>query len=401
MNFKVDWLTLSIIPNEIIEDTYSFYKSIIHFLCLDDFSADFEELSGGKFYKNIYRYKNVSVKVPDPFLSDHTGFGIEFTGQGLDFYLDFMRSKFPEYDVRNLISAFFALAENNSVRCTVPRIDIASDDISFKKKKHYPLDLDRIREALVNLEFSSPFAVKNQMKKFEVTFVDSQRASLSSFLGNTIYLGNRKSNVFCRFYDKLAEMKVHKKEYDQKIKHWSRMEFVFRNDRAKSIAVNLVSLSDEEFAKYYAEVVNHYITFIDVTENNRSNICRCKPKKWWSDFLGVVSKSKLINTKPSENHFIRFKKYAINKLSSGLTAWFECEPVDKVMLQIKEGSENSKTKTHDKIVNDFIALKNGYDKTLPLKKGIEEYSYYTDDYRKFLIELRKKREFNNGFRVKK
>lgn len=397
-NFKVDWLTLSLIPNTIIEDTFSYYKSLLHFLCLDDFALDFDELSGGKYYKNIYRYNNISIKVPDPFLSDRTGFGIEFTGQGIDFYIDYMRSKFPDYDVRNLLASFLSLAEDSNFRCRVPRIDIASDDISYKKQKHYNLDLDLIKEALSNLEFSSPFAIKNHTQSFEVTFIDSQRTNLKSFRGQTIYLGNRKSNVFCRFYDKLAEMEVHKKEFDENIKHWARMEFVFRNDRAMSIVENLVSLSDEEFSKFYAEVVNHYITFVDVTENNRSNICRCKPKKWWSDFLGVVSKSKLVNNKPTENHFVRFKRYVLKKCSAGLTALFECEPVDKIMLEIKEGAEYSSTKTHDNVVNGYIALKNGYDRTVPLKKGMEEYQYYIEDYRKFLLELRKKREYNNSLK---
>lgn len=397
MNFKVDWLTLSLIPKTIVEDTFSYYQSIIHFLCLDQFEKDFEEFGGGRFYKNIYRYNNISIKIPETLFSDHTGFGIEFTGQGLDFYIDYMRSKFPKYDVRNLLSCFLSLAEDDTLRCRVPRIDIASDDISYEQKKVYSLDLDLIREALSNLEFSSPFAIKSHLKKFEVTFVDSQRAALKNFRGQTIYLGNKKGNVFCRFYDKLAEMDVNKKEYDEKIKHWARMEFVFRNDRAMSVVENLIQLSDEEFSKWYSEVVNHYITFVDVTENNRTNICRCKLKKWWSDFLGVVAKSKLVNKKPTENHYIRFKRYILSKTASGMSAVFECEPVDKVMLEIKEAAEASTTKTHDKIVNDYIALKHNYDYTKPLK-GIDEYSYYVDDYKKFLLELRKKREFNNVFR---
>ncbi len=397
MNFKVDWLTLSIIPTHIITDTFSFFKSLVHFLTLDEFEKDFEEFSGGRFYNLIYKYNNISIKVPDSFVSDHTGFCIEFTGQGIDFYLDYMRSKFPDYDVRNLLSSFLSLASDSGYRCRVPRIDIATDDISYKRKKHYDLDLDLIRQALCDLEFSSPFSIKNHTKSFEVTFVDSERANLKNFRGQTIYLGNKRSNVYCRFYDKLAEMDVHKKEYDVNIKHWSRMEFVFRNDRALSLVMQLISLSDDDFSKFYAELVNHYITFVDITENNRSNICRCKPKKWWSDFLGVVRKSKLVCTKPTENHYVRFKSYSIKKMSAGLTALFECEPVDKIMLEIKEGAESSRSKTHDKIVNDYIALKNGYDRSLPLKQGIEEYSYYTDDYRKFLLELRKKREYNNGF----
>lgn len=399
MNFKVDWLTLSLIPENTVEDTYSYFKSFVYFLCLDQFENQFEEYSGGKYYKSIYRYNNISIKIPYSLLSDHTGFGIEFTGQGIDFYIDYMRSKFPDYDVRNLLSSFLSLAEDDTLRCRVPRIDIASDDISNDVKKTYPLDLNLIKEALSNLEFSSPFAIKKHLKSFEVTFVDSERATLKNFRGQTIYLGNKRSNVFCRFYDKLAEMEVNKKEYDENIKHWARMEFVFRNDRAMSIVENLISLSDDEFSKYYAEVVNHYITFVDVTENNRTNICRCKAKKWWSDFLVVVAKSKLVNKKPAENHYVRFKNYSIKKMSSGLVALFECEPVDKIMLEIKEGAEASSTKTHDNIVNDYIALKNGYDYTKPLK-GIEEYSYYVDDFKKFLLQLRKKREYNNSF-VKK
>ena len=241
---------------KIREKIYSFYKTIVHFLCLDQFADQFEEYSGGKYYKTIYRYNNISVKIPDSLLSDHTGFGIEFTGQGIDFYIDYMLSKFPDYDVRNLLSSFLSLAEDETLRCQVPRIDTASDDISYEVKKTYPLDLNLIKEALSNLEFSSPFAIKKHLKSFEVTFVDSERATLKNFRGQTIYLGNKKSKVFCRFYDKLAEMDVNKKEYDEKIKHWARMEFVFRNDRAMSIVENLISLSDDDFSKYYAEVVN-------------------------------------------------------------------------------------------------------------------------------------------------
>ena len=83
-----------------------------------------------------------------------------------------------------------------------------------------------------------------------------------SYWAKTYYLGNRKSKVFLRFYDKLLECQAHKEPYDKDIKHWVRMEFEFKDVRAMSICDSLIMLEPEEFGKYMSQVTNHYVRFI-------------------------------------------------------------------------------------------------------------------------------------------
>lgn len=381
MEYKVDYLTLSIIPPESVE-CESFYLQLLHFLNLVKFKPNFKRCGGGGFYSYTMRYNDISIKVPESFNSDVQGFCIEFSGEGIDFYVDYMRRTHPDYMVSDLLKAFFSLSgEGYKTRCT--RIDIAYDDIDYEEKKFYLLDLDRIERAINNLEFVSLFALKKKVKSMNVTFEDKTKGKgiVSDVSGKTIYVGNRKSKIFCRFYDKLAEMATHGKAFDKNIKHWSRLEFEFKDSRAMAICDALICLDLEHLSNYLADVINNYIRFI-VVKGDISHYNRCPVKRWWAKAIGSCKTAKLVTRKPDRNHFTAAVSWVKRSVAPTLYAILQCMSFDKFMMMIKENGIERSGK-QDIIIEDYLNRKPD-----EVFEGLEEHKYYTNDYETFIQALR-------------
>lgn len=390
---KVDWLTLSIIPSDVVQP-YDFFLSLVDFFRLDDFLHLFKKGGGHGFYDYSYSFNNIVFSVPELFQSNKQGFCISFSGQGIDFYLEHMRKRFPDYSVKKLLSAFFALAELETLKCNVSRIDIATDDITHTGTNEKALlNLDVIADSILKSEFTSVFAIKKQLKKYEVTFLKSERAKLCGLKGNTIYLGSRKSNTYLRIYDKLVESEVKDNFTDETINHWVRFEMEFKGCNAMSVAEHIVSLTDDKFFEWYSEVVNNYIRFIEITENNISNYSRCPSKDWWFAFVGTLNKSRLYHIKPSDNSFDRSLRWQKKSVFPSIAAMLRCMPLQQYLMLVKETMKSqSSLKKQQEIITDFINA----DKHSPELVGFDRYSEYIEDdyYHSFLFELRKSQDYN-------
>lgn len=392
MNYKVDYLTLSLIPNEIVNPD-SFYVNILDFLGLTKHIHSFVRFGGGRWYDYIMRYRDISIKVPHGFCSDVQGFCIEFTGQGIDYYINYMRETYPDYEVKELLAAFFSLADKG-FRCHVTRIDIAYDDISNEEKRFYTLDIDRIERAILRQEFISPFSHRKKHKEMVVTFdyTEKGKGNTLTKTGKTINLGNRRSNVFGRFYDKLAEQKAKGFKVDENIKHWSRLEFEFKNSYAMSVCEAIVSLSPDELSRYLANVANRYICFIVVNQKNKTNYHRCPVKRWWAKAIGTFEKAKLIIKKPEKNHYNSAVRWVKRSVAPTVFSILQCIPIDKFLMMVKENAIERINKKRDLIVDDFLSRKPDEHFT-----GYEEYKLYSDNYEAFIAELRRE-QFKNDTR---
>lgn len=391
MEYKVDYLTLSLIPNERVNTT-KMYNNLLHFLGLVKHQADFIRFGGGRWYDHIMRYRDISIKIPEEFSSDLQGFCIEFTGQGIDYYIDYMRETFPDYEVKDLLAAFFSLGDKG-FRCRVTRIDIAYDDISYEEKRFYTLDLDRIERAIKKQEFISPFSHRKKHNEMVVSFDYTEKGKGDSLIktGKTINLGNRHSEVFGRFYDKLAEQKVKGNDVDENIKHWSRLEFEFKNARAMSVCEAIVTLPKEELSKYLANVANRYICFI-VVKKNVKNYYLCPVKRWWARAIGTIERAKLVIKKPEKNHYQAAVHWVKHSVAPTLLSIFHCIPIDQFLMMVKENAVDRINNKHDLIVEDYIKNKRTEQLT-----GYEEYKLYSDNYEAFITELRRE-QFKNDTR---
>lgn len=402
MEYKFDYLTFTIKPNFEVKNTFAFSDWIIcDFLQMKDHYSDFIPSNASGFYDIKYSFHNIYVKSP-PLYNLNEGFQVEMTGSGFDYYIEYMKTKKPEFSIRQFFSNICSLCENNYYKINFTRVDIAVDDISYETKDRYLLNFDEIKNAVLNGEVVTRFRYRMAVIGGEIElpldsstpFAIYEKGSTRTKLkGSTVYLGSRK-RTHCRFYDKIAELKAHGKEFDENIKHWVRFEMQFCRDNAFALVEKLIELHSDDFNVYLSEVFNNMVRFIDITENNPSNYYRCPSKKWWSDFIGTISKSKLIHKKPTVNHFSRASNWIENNVSATLYSLMQCKTPTEIFSLIKSGAQKHYKQRHVVIQDDYINYGN-FD--IPKPDGLDVFSLFTEDddgFRQFLLELRILREKN-------
>lgn len=282
------YLTQSEQPSEdyarAVVDAYS--DTLVELLRLDDLLPCFDIHMHVKHYALEYNLGSIIViRVPHFNTLFTTGFNIYFSSDGLALYQNTLEDTYKT-DLRSvLLNLRKRVGELNKLKC--PRIDIAADDICKGSSKPL-LKISRIRSCLSRGEFCSRLRSKQDDDSVSVRSVE--KTSSKSKTGDTIYLGNRKSLVSCRFYDKLLELQAHNKTVPDGVTHWVRCEFEFKNDRAQSVLSDYLSMTDAEFSEHMACVFNHYVSFISL---NNAQSCRCTQKKWWTDFLKTDKKEGL------------------------------------------------------------------------------------------------------------
>ena len=391
LKLKTDWLAVTIKPQDDVV-SLDFVHSLMRLLHIECYQEFFEVKGGGEHYSYTMRYNGICFKVPFDGQITNTGFGLEFTGQGLDFYLDFRRHLDEEYSEKKLLATLFALETDGKCKVNTTRIDIAADDIDYEEKKHYLLDLDRIERALRRHEICSTFKTSKRYDKFKIdcTVCTSEKKRTNEYTSRTIYLGNRKSNVCCRFYDKYAERKDKGYPVDEGIVHWSRMEFEFKHENAQSVAVSLVTLTPDDFSGYMASIFNRYVCFVVVPKNidkqsalENNNMHRFAPKKWWSEFIGTVMKSRLYYCKPVENAYRKARKWFDNNVGPTMYSLLCCEPLDEFFYHIKVTALEKLQDKHIEIQRAYIRDK----EELQVDRGSERFKQFTDDYENFIAEI--------------
>lgn len=112
------------------------------------------------------------------------------------------------------------------------------------------------------------------------------------FKGRTLYLGKQTSDIFCRIYDKgLERLAKNCVEIDFEKLEWTRLEIVFRRDRAKLLSRYFLE-SEEGVGQVALAVLNQYIRFlIPNPENERKRAW--ETAEWWEVLLHNVGKLKL------------------------------------------------------------------------------------------------------------
>ena len=246
--------------------------------------------------------KNIFIYYSEGARAEEMGICVSMSGSGCRYFETVLGSSGADGQGALWVSFFRRLRNLNfsGYGVKISRIDIAADDKSTDDK--YLLNLDDVEACANSRDFVSRFRnLYHYTSKYLVT---------DQVIGRTLYFGSQKSSAFCRFYDKLAEQRV-KYEGDPEslqqldnIKHWVRMEFVFRRDQAIKI-VNAICDS-ASFSRYYAELVNGYLRFVDKDD---SNVTRCTLKKWWKRFLGTLGRCKLSVGHFKEYNFSRIYSY--------------------------------------------------------------------------------------------
>ncbi len=397
MNYIIDWLTLTIKPEK-DNVTYSqlhmkgdlcpLENWCFEFLELTDLKELFQKKQGSvQHYNTMFRYNGIDIALSSSSRFSEQGLMFRFSGDGVAFYEKYMRERHSEWSWITFLKEFFSLGVFG-ITCRCTRIDLAFDDIS-KDDKDRLIDLKIVAKALEKGEFVSAFRKtdeKSPCDKLIPAYRDIMRNTKGNVIGKTYYVGNRKSKVFLRFYDKLLECKAKKEPYDEDIKHWCRMEFEFKDVRAMTVCDSLIMLTPEEFGTYISKVTNHYIRFI-IPKGTRENYYKCNSRKWWKKIVGTVEKSKLTNNKAYRNRYYSTIRWLKKQVFPTLYAVLHCIKVDELITDIRDiglSKYNNGNNNYGMIVNDYFN-----DRESEQFKGIEIHKASYDDFENILAELDK------------
>lgn len=366
MDYKIDWLTLTLKP----EKEYYTYEDLkcygdmcpleywlFDFLKLIKIKSDFCLKSGAvQHYNYMYTYSGISIAFANSEKFPQQGLMIRFSAEGIAFYEKYRREYEKDWNFITFLKEFFSLGAYD-FKCKCTRIDIAFDDISYDNNRL--ISLERISKAVqrgeaVTLFRRVPEWNKNEFVN-EITHI-KERSSKGELLSETIEFGNRKSAIFLRFYDKLKEQIKLKREVDPNIKHWVRMEFELKNNRAMSVCDSLMLLSSEEFGLYFSKVVNRYLRFIK-PEGDKKHYYRCKVRKWWRDIVGTVEKAKLTENKSVKNCFHSSMRWLQKSVIPTLWAVLNCINVDEFLSDVRQAGYERQSHKHNQIIKDFISNK--------------------------------------------
>lgn len=187
------------------------------------------------------------------------GIHVMLTGQGC-------RAYSAKHDLMLLVRLLHALP-----RINFSRIDLAIDDFESKV----------ISYTDINAHAKKGHMISRWSKWDEVV---SRRTGDNTYLGRTMYFGSQASDLYCRVYDKTLERKA--KAYEDIETEWTRLEVVYKRDRAKRLVEHLID-RDLPIGEALRGTLKQYLRFL--TPGNDSNKSRWPSASWWVELLEDVA----------------------------------------------------------------------------------------------------------------
>lgn len=238
-------------------------------------TAEFKALDCGRFgYNSQWKWAEGNVfvlfnsgKNQEPIANDKMGIHTIITGTGC-----------RVYEQSRGIRELLIMVIDQVPESKFTRIDLAIDDHQDKL-----INYDRIQSAALNNMFTSRWSKWDEL--------NSRSCTNGAYLGRTMYFGSQKSDIFMRIYDKKLERMANNGENAENLCAWTRLEVVFKKDRAQLLAKHLTN--GDDIGLVLRETLNNYIRFLDNPKKSDTNKARWPTADWWQELLGDVGKLKL------------------------------------------------------------------------------------------------------------
>lgn len=249
-------------------------------------------------YSEHYVIGNIFVLVSQDI---EKGVLIELKGQGCRQYENFLLAQHRSwYDF--LLDALLAGG-------VMKRMDLAINDMVGI------LDIEVLTDKCNNEECISVFRSFKSYRSGELV-----RRNEKIGMGNTLYIGSLKSEVYFCIYEKDYEQYVKLDIPIDEVKIKNRFEIRLKNERAYHAAVDLLANRDAERTTF--SIINRYIRFVDREEKiSRS---KWKTNEDWSYFIGEGREKLKLTTNP--------EPYDINKTLNWISR--QVAPTLKVIKKI-------------------------------------------------------------------
>lgn len=174
--------------------------------------------------------------------------------------------------------------------CFFKRIDLAIND------KYGLLDIPSLARKCKEEECISIFRSFKNYRSGELVKRDEKQG-----MGNTLYIGSLKSEVYFCIYEKAYEQYVKNAVSIEEAEVKNRFEIRLKNERALHAIQDLLTYGNPEKTAF--EIINRYIRFVDKDETNRRS--EWKTSEEWSWFIGKNRGALRLTTKPEPYSFDR------------------------------------------------------------------------------------------------
>lgn len=288
-----DYLTCTLKPGEVTCSINELIDKMVEAFMLEDVADLFRPVAQNFMYEQILRFGDIQLKIPYLYNYKNQGVCIEFSGQGLDYYREYLATHRSGADLRFAARRFLGLAKLGfKTQCS--RFDIAFDEKhNVNDNDEQLLDLDVIKTTLKELRFVTKFRKGDPLqqsgtfesvvlinpkkidKDLPYRFIESENLC-SGRIGKTIELGKRKSSSFVRFYDKLAEQEAHGFDLPPELRSWVRFEIELKHNRANSAFFAFAKFdNDRDFCNYMRGVALRMLRFIELSHSRKYNCNTC------------------------------------------------------------------------------------------------------------------------------
>ncbi|MHA8109961.1 replication initiation factor domain-containing protein [Lactobacillaceae bacterium Melli_B4] len=288
---KMDWLEFTIKDSEP-------YEVIENLLLLEH--GEFTKLNRGRFgYNSQVKWENGHVYVlynedeDGEYMDDDMGVHVLMTGQGC-------ASFSTNCDLRHLVMLIIGCANYK-----FSRIDLAIDDIGDRYIK-----FDKLAKCALRGDYVTKWCKWDEVNS-------RKTGGTQEFVGRTMYFGSQSSDIFCRIYNKALEMLSKQDDDDENEipEDWTRLEIIYKKDRANIIAEQLVN--HEDVGYIVKSTLNNYLRFIK--PNHDANRSRWPMYKWWERFVRDAGTLKLTRSEELPD-IDKMKEWVDKQISPTLAA---------------------------------------------------------------------------------
>lgn len=311
--------------------------------------SEFSNLGKCPYYEEMYKCNDITVKVPFEGREVRQGFHISMSGNGCR-YFESIQKDGEFINAMDIWRNFFIKVRglnDKGLSVNITRFDNAVDDFEGL------LNLDEIERCMVNREYSSRFRTPSVEGSGGLVYVKDSGYNFNyshALHGRTYYFGSRKSESFVRFYDKkIEQLQRHfndeeKREELEKINHWVRMEFEFKDDTA--IKMVNAFCDSENYSKFFSKYVNGMLRFVD---RDDSNISRCTVKGWWQKFIGTLERLSLAVGEYKPVSLKKCLDYVYGSLFGPVMVAMQNDGIDVFLKNIIDNA-NAKMKTKHRML---------------------------------------------------
>ena len=362
----LDYLTVSVRPDKYSDSAT--VDMLVNLLCeifhLDSYIDKFQLVGRARYYKAVFRYNDIQIKVCDESRLFTQGICLEMSGNGLAHWI---KSLPDGVSVRDVFREFRALSVCG-FKCNVPRFDVALDDIAYGLDKPL-LHMSTIARKWSEHEFCSRSQANANETKIDFKSQDEgffkvgrqQVNKKRGTVGHTVYFGNRKSSVYVRFYDKKAEQLQQGLSVDENINSWVRCEYEYHNSKAIAVMTLFIENDYADFVQKYKATVMGHLRFINSDDSNRS---RCSTCGWWVSFLNTLDGLKLSTGPVKTVQFRKTAKWLSRSVAPTLWAMMSCLGIE-FLTGLQETGRDKIKERQLQLIEDYMDNRDGVDKECP------------------------------------